>query len=214
MSKNPNHMRPPSPWSVPGVPSSSHLVITEIRGMPFTPDEELDLAFDPSLISPDVKSKMPPDLHIRPLASTDYHRGYLTLLSVLTTTPDPGEAAFVAQFNAMRETPRTYFPIVVVSKASDRIIANGTLFIERKFAHNTASVGHLEEGVVAEDYQGKKLGPRVFQALTYVSESLGCYKTILNCSDKNVRFYENCGMVKKGNEMVKYAPERTHTPKL
>ncbi|EIN04719.1 acyl-CoA N-acyltransferase [Punctularia strigosozonata HHB-11173 SS5] len=182
--------------------------------MPFTSDNELALAFSPDFISPDVKNQLPSDLHIRPLASTDYHRGYLSILSVLTTTPDPGEAAWVAQFNAMKQAPRTYYPLVIVSKSSDRVVAVGTLFIERKFVHNNGSVGHIEDIAVDANQQGKKLGLRVIQALTYISEISGCYKTILNCSDKNVPFYEKCGFQKKENEMAKYAPERAQTPKL
>ena len=38
-----------------------------------------------------------------------------------------------------------------------------------------------------ESQQGKKLGLRIIQALTGISENSGCYKTILNCSDKNIR---------------------------
>ncbi|PBK71491.1 hypothetical protein ARMSODRAFT_955267 [Armillaria solidipes] len=36
------------------------------------------------------------------------------------------------------------------------------------------------------------------EALTYISENSG-YKTILNCSDANIPFYQKCGYVKKEN---------------
>jgi len=49
------------------------------------------------------------------------------------------------------------------------------------------SVGHIEDIAVNPKVQGKKLGLRVIQALTGISERQGCYKTILNCSDKNIR---------------------------
>ena len=38
---------------------------------------------------------------------------------------------------------------------------------------------------VKKSMQGRKLGLRVIQVLTAISEGAGCYKTILNCSDDN-----------------------------
>ena len=126
-------------------------------------------------------------LQIRPLASTDYNRGHLPVLAVLTVVTDPGEAAWVAQFNAMRSAPGTYYPIVIVDKGSDQIVGVGCVFIERKFLRGLGSVGHIEDIAVDKKQQGKKLGLRIIQALTYISENIGCYKTILNCSEDNIR---------------------------
>ncbi|KAF8904600.1 acyl-CoA N-acyltransferase [Mucidula mucida] len=181
----------------------------------FTPDSELELLFSPEIITNEVRRELHKDLHIRPLASTDYHRGHLAVLSVLTVVTDPGEAAWVDQFHAMRDAQRTYYPIVIIDKASDRIVAVGCVFIERKFLRGLGSVGHIEDIAVDKSQQGKKLGLRIIQALTGISEGSGCYKTILNCSDSNIPFYEKCGFAKKENEMAKYAPEsRVSTPRL
>ena len=124
---------------------------------------------------------------IRPLASTDYARGHLAVLSVLTVVTDPGEAAWRAQFAALQAAAHTYYGVVIVDRASDRIVAVGTVFVERKFLRGLGSVGHIEDIAVDERQQGKKLGLRIIQALTYISENAGCYKTILNCSDANIR---------------------------
>jgi len=180
----------------------------------FTPDSELDLLFSTDFISPEVKTQLHSDLHIRPLASTDYHRGHLSVLEVLTVVTDPGEDAWVAQFNAMRATPRTYYTLVIVDKSTDRIVAVGSVFVERKFLRGLGSVGHIEDIAVDKKQQGKKLGLRIINALTHISETNGNYKTILNCSESNIPFYEKCGYEKKESEMAKYAPMRAHTPKL
>ncbi|KAF4585101.1 hypothetical protein EYR40_001937 [Pleurotus pulmonarius] len=180
--------------------------------MTFTPDNELDLFFPPALISEEVKAQLHSSLHIRPLASTDYRRGHLDVLRVLTVTPDPGQAAWETQFHAMRSAPHTYYPLVIVDKASDVIVAVGCVFIERKFLRGLGSVGHIEDIAVDKGQQGKKLGLRVIQALTYISENSGCYKTILNCSDDNIPFYQKCGFEKKENEMAKYKPLPTSAP--
>ncbi|KAI0746777.1 acyl-CoA N-acyltransferase [Daedaleopsis nitida] len=202
--------------------------------MSFTSDAQLDLLFPTDQIPVDVRKQLPADLHIRPLASTDYRRGHLAILSVLTVVTDPGEEAWRVQFEALRASARTYYPIVIVDKASDRIVAVGTVFIERKFLRGLGCVGHIEDIAVDKSQQGKKLGLRIIQALTGISENSGCYKTILNCSDSNIPFYEKCGFQKKENEMVslsscptqwrtclsdawqaKYAPtDRSHSPRL
>ena len=76
---------------------------------------------------------------------------------------------------------------MVVDKQTDQIVGVGTVFIERKFLRGMASVGHIEDIAVDKNQQGKKIGLRIIQALTAISENSGCYKTILNCSDANIR---------------------------
>ncbi|KAE9390097.1 acyl-CoA N-acyltransferase, partial [Gymnopus androsaceus JB14] len=172
----------------------------------------LDLLFSADLISPELKAQLHPDVHIRPLSSTDYSRGHLDVLSVLTVVTDTGEAAWVNQFNAMRSAGKTYYPVVVIDKPTDKIVGVGCVFVERKFLRGLGSVGHIEDIAVDKNQQGKKLGLRIIQALTHISENSGCYKTILNCSDANIPFYEKCGFQKKENEMAKYAPEPSSGP--
>jgi glucosamine-phosphate N-acetyltransferase len=159
-------------------------------------------------------------IQIRPLAATDYKRGHLAVLSVLTVVTDPGEVAWRAQFNTMRSAPSTYYSLVILNKTSDQIVGVGTVVIERKFLRGLGTVGHIEDIAVDKNQQGKKLGLRIIQALTHISENVGCYKTILNCSDANVReysqpslrlhtntfriaFYQKCGFEKKEVEMVR-----------
>lgn len=169
----------------------------------FTPNSALDLLFSAELIPAEVQSLLPSNLHvrsgrvfaifqpnfsqIRPLASSDYQRGHLSVLNVLTAVPDPGEVAWVAQFKAIRDVPHTYYSIVIVNKDTDTIVALGTVFIERKFIRGLGSAGHIEDIAVDKSQQGKKLGLRIIQALTSISENSGCYKTILNCSQDNIR---------------------------
>jgi glucosamine-phosphate N-acetyltransferase len=186
-----------------------------VATMTFTPDSELDLLFPSNYISQEVRDTLPADCHIRPLASTDYRRGHLSVLSVLTVVTDPGEDAWLAQFNALRAAVNTYYSIVIVNKETDRIVGAGAVFVERKFLRGLGSVGHIEDIAVDAQQQGKKLGLRIIQALTGISENSGCYKTILNCSDKNIPFYEKCGFEKKENEMAKYvAPDHVRNPRL
>jgi GNAT superfamily N-acetyltransferase len=93
------------------------------------------------------------------------------------------------QFYALRACPGTYYNIVVVDKQSDQIVGVGGVFVERKFLRGLASCGHIEDIAVDKQQQGKKIGLRIIQALTGISETAGCYKTILNCSDHNIRAF-------------------------
>ena len=123
---------------------------------------------------------------MRPLASTDYRRGHLNVLAVLTVVTDPGEEAWIEQFYAQKAAGN-YYTLVVVDRASDRIVGVGCVFVEYKFLRGLGKVGHIEDIAVDETMQGKKIGLRIIDALTRISEEAGCYKTILNCSDKNIR---------------------------
>jgi glucosamine-phosphate N-acetyltransferase len=80
-----------------------------------------------------------------------------------------------------------YYVIAFVSRETDKIVATGCVFIEKKFLRGLGSVGHIEDIAVSKDMQGKKLGLRIIQTLVAISERVGCYKTILNCSDDNIR---------------------------
>lgn len=47
----------------------------------------------------------------------------------------------------------------------------------------------------------------MIRALDSVAQSVGCYKTILNCSAKNEPFYVKCGYHNSGTEMGHYFEE-------
>lgn len=70
--------------------------------------------------------------------------------------------------------------------------------------HNLGLVGHIEDIAVAKDQQGKKLGLKLIQALDFIAEKVGCYKTILDCSEANEGFYVKCGFKRAGLEMAHY----------
>jgi glucosamine-phosphate N-acetyltransferase len=161
--------------------------------------------FSDDLVSPEVVSKLPEGYRLRALRPTDYNAGFLDCLRVLTTVGEFTEEQFSEQFEAMRASG-SYYIIVVEdpSRAEKPVVATGALITERKFIHSLGAVGHIEDIAVAKDQQGKKLGLRVIQALDYVAEQVGCYKTILDCSEANEGFYVKCGFRKAGLQMAHY----------
>ena len=85
-----------------------------------------------------------------------------------------------------------------------RVVASGTLLLERKFTRNCGTCGHIEDVVVDSNERGKDLGRVIIEALTKAAEFAGCYKVILDCSEANAGFYERCGYVRKEIQMAKY----------
>lgn len=177
----------------------------------FTPNSELDLLVDPKLLSENLD--LGPDLHVRPLSKTDHGRDHLKLLAGLTLAPDHGLADYQTRFELLRlinqPTPDrpTYTIICIVRKSDDKLVASGSLFLEQKFIRAGGTVGHIEDIVVDPDVRGKSLGRQLIRILTETSERLGAYKTILDCKQENIGFYEKCGYEHKEYEMVRYTPE-------
>lgn len=60
-----------------------------------------------------------------------------------------------------------------------KIVASGTLVIERKFIRGCGKVGHLEDIVVEKTLQGTGVGKKLINVLVELSESLGAYKVSL-----------------------------------
>ncbi|CAE6454517.1 acyl-CoA N-acyltransferase [Rhizoctonia solani] len=180
----------------------------------FTPDSSLDLLFDPALIPDEVRKVLAEGLHLRPLASTDDARGLFPVLSTLSPSPTPARDDFAAHFQYMKRYPGLYFVIVIIDTSNDQVVGTGTVFMEHKLIRNLGLVGHIEDIVVSPKMQGKKLGLRIINTLTHISEHQGAYKTILNCSNDNIPFYQKCGFKQKENEMAKYAEPKPPSLKL
>lgn len=70
--------------------------------------------------------------------------------------------------------------------------------------HNRGIIGHIEEVVVSKDLQGTGLGIKLIRAVDSIAVSVGCYRTTLGCSERNVGFYAKCGYEKAGTEMSHY----------
>ncbi|KFH43785.1 Glucosamine 6-phosphate N-acetyltransferase-like protein [Hapsidospora chrysogenum ATCC 11550] len=161
--------------------------------------------FAANLLSPDVQAALPPGYKLRALRRSDYNSGFLDCLRVLTTVGDVSERAFGDQFDAM-VNQGGYYIIVIEdpSRPENPVVATGSLIVERKFIHSLGAVGHIEDIAVASDQQGKKLGLRLIQALDFVAEKVGCYKSILDCSEANEGFYIKCGFRRAGLQMAHY----------
>ncbi|MCJ1278657.1 Glucosamine-phosphate N-acetyltransferase-like protein [Puttea exsequens] len=180
-------------WQSPAVTS----------GTPHSSPSTTGPLFSSSLISPAVKSALPPNYSMRPLQRGDYVAGVLDVLKVLTTVGEISEEAWTERYDWMAKRGDEYF-VLVVCDGEGKVVGTGCVVVERKFIHNLGLVGHIEDIVVNKDQQGKKLGLRIIEALGYIAEKVGCYKTILDCSETNEGFYAKCGYKRVGLEMAHY----------
>ncbi|KAF2212420.1 hypothetical protein CERZMDRAFT_112118 [Cercospora zeae-maydis SCOH1-5] len=167
--------------------------------------------FSPSLISEQVASQLPTGYSIRPLERTDFEKGFLDVLRVLTQVGEISKEEFEQRFDDMKgptteqgAAHKGSYYILVILDGDKKIVGTGALIVEKKFIHHLGLVGHIEDIAVTKDQQGKKLGLRIIQALDYLAEKVGCYKTILDCSEANEGFYVKCGYKRAGLQMAHY----------
>jgi glucosamine-phosphate N-acetyltransferase len=141
---------------------------------------------------------------LRPLKRSDLGQELLALLSELTVVGTPSSATLNRQYDVMTARGSLQSVYVLEDIENGRLVGSGCLLKEPKFIHCCSSVGHIEDVVVARSHRGKRLGRFMIQNLVDEARDAGCYKVILDCDEKNVPFYEKCGLSCKGQEMAVY----------
>ncbi|XP_060646371.1 probable glucosamine 6-phosphate N-acetyltransferase isoform X2 [Drosophila nasuta] len=157
---------------------------------------QLDFHRSPAKFQPFISAANPgePWMKVRPLKDTDYDRGFLQLLSQLTHVGNVTRTQFLTRFSQMKASG-DYYVTVIEDTRKGEIIGAASLIIERKFIHNCAVRGRLEDVVVNDTYRGKQLGKLIVVTVSLLAEQLGCYKMSLDCKDKLIKFYETLGYV-------------------
>lgn len=140
-------------------------------------------------------------MDIRKINQYDYKKGYCKLLEQLTSVGNVSYDSFRVQLELIN---KSMFHNIYVIEHDNKIIATGTLLIEEKIIHNCSRVGHIEDVVVHKDYRGMKLGKKILEYMINKAKIFDCYKIILDCDEKNVKFYEKCGFEKKCVTMGMY----------
>jgi glucosamine-phosphate N-acetyltransferase len=102
----------------------------------------------------------------------------------LTSTPDLGLSKYQERFNLLKSSG-TYYILVIIDKTTDQVVATGTNMAEYKLIRNAGTIGHIEDIAVSKTKQGQRLGWFIVTALTELGESVGFYKSILDCDEKN-----------------------------
>ena len=91
--------------------------------------------------------------------------------------------------------------IIHVAEVDGKIVGSTTLLIEQKFIHEGGKVGHIEDVVVSKEFEGRGIGIKLVTSLLEVAKTRNCYKTILDCKNELIPFYERIGFKQESNQM-------------
>ena len=138
------------------------------------------------------------DIRIREIIETDIENGFLETLDRLRKASDLDKEIGK---NILRKIISNPDYIIKVVEENGKIIGSATLFIEQKFIHNGGKVGHIEDVVVSKEYEGRGIGIKLVTSLLEKARAMNCYKTILDCNDELIPFYERIGFKQEANQM-------------
>ncbi len=138
------------------------------------------------------------EIKIRKLQKKDLAKGFLHSLDSLRKASDLNPRKAQSIFDKIFSDPNE---VIYVAVLDSKVVGAASLIIEQKFIHGGGKAGHIEDVVVAKEYQGKGIGQKVVRALLQYAQKKGCYKTILDCSDDLIPFYKKLGFKKYSNAM-------------
>ncbi len=94
-----------------------------------------------------------------------------------------------------------------VAEYQNRVVGVASLIILNKLIRSGNRVGLIEDVAVSKTSGSRGIGLKLIEKLKEVAIDKRCYKTILNCSEDVVGFYEKCGFYKKEVQMRWDRPE-------
>jgi len=138
---------------------------------------------------------------IREIKKTDLNNSFFTLLAQLSGQLTSYDSDIL--WNEYTKNPNhiTFVDEIKEAGKPASIVATSSILIESKFLHCGSKVGHIEDVVVDKEARGSGLGQKIVEYCIEYAKEKGCYKVILDCSNKNVPFYINCGMYLSENCM-------------
>ena len=138
------------------------------------------------------------ELIIRKIIESDLKNGFLESLDNLRQTSNLEQNSVK---NILKKILENENHIIHVAELDGKIVGSTTLLIEQKFIHEGGFVGHIEDVVVNKEFEGRGIGMKLVLSLLDIAKEKKCYKTILNCEDKLIPFYEKIGFKQKSTEM-------------
>jgi glucosamine-phosphate N-acetyltransferase len=138
------------------------------------------------------------DVTIREIVESDIEKGFLESLDNLRTASNLDREIATNILKKIISNPNH---IIFVAEDGGKIVGSTTLLIEQKFIHEGGKVGHIEDVVVSKEFEGRGIGMKLVRSLLEKAETMNCYKTILDCADKLIPFYERIGFKQESNQM-------------
>ena len=138
------------------------------------------------------------DVIIREIVESDIEKGFLESLDNLRIASNLDKKIATDILKKIISNPDH---IIHVAEHNGKIVGSTTLLIEQKFIHEGGKVGHIEDVVVSKEFEGKGIGMLLVMSLVTIAKSNNCYKTILDCKDELIPFYERIGFKQEANQM-------------
>ena len=138
------------------------------------------------------------DIKIRELKEKDLFNGFLESLDSLRKASDSSPKKAKEIFKKIKSDKNYKFYVAIVDS---KVVGTATIFIEQKFIHDGGKVGHIEDVAIRKNYKAKGIGQKIVKALLEYAKKKGCYKTILDCTDDLIPFYEKIGFKHHSNSM-------------
>ena len=148
--------------------------------------------------APAAPAAVPPPVTVRPLREADLSNGFLQALDALRPASELAPHRAREIFRRLQRNPDC---VVAVAEVEGRIAGAATLLIEHKFINQGGTAGHVEDVAVAAAQQGRGIGRALIRYLLARAAAAGCYKTILDCGDGVMPFYERLGFRRRSNGM-------------
>ena len=138
------------------------------------------------------------DIKIRDIVESDIDNGFLESLDNLRATSNLNKETAKEILKKIIANPNH---IIQIAEIDGKIVGSTTLLIEQKFIHEGGKVGHIEDVVVSKEFEGRGIGMKLVVSLLEKAKMINCYKTILDCKDELIPFYEKIGFKKESNQM-------------
>lgn len=138
------------------------------------------------------------DVKIREIEKGDLEKGFLESLDSLRKATDLDSQKAEEILDKIKSNPNHKIFVAIMD---GKVVGSTTLLIEPKFIHKGGLVGHIEDVVVAKEFQGKGIGEKIIEVSLDFAKKQGCYKTILDCTDEVKPFYEKIGFKRHSNAM-------------
>ena len=138
------------------------------------------------------------DIKIREIVEADIEKGFLKSLDSLRKASELDKEVAKDILKKIISDPNH---IIHVAEDNEKIVGSTTLLIEQKFIHNGGCVGHIEDVVVSKEFEGRGIGIKLVTSLLEIANTRNCYKTILDCKDELIPFYERIGFKQESKQM-------------
>lgn len=138
------------------------------------------------------------EIKIRDIVESDIDNGFLESLDSLRNASDLNKDTARDILKKIIGNPDH---IIHVAEVDGKVVGSTTLLIEQKFIHKGGKVGHIEDVVVSKEFEGRGIGIKLVTSLLEVAKAKNCYKTILDCKNELIPFYERIGFKQESNQM-------------